>query len=109
MGVWNWVNDPTGKRWLLTGYGGKGKTAIGYEFATRIKIEAPKDFAYILWLSAKERHFEEGDIHSQTPSFWDLPSLLDAILKAYGFVEYIDLKLSEKKQRVIELLTHLPA
>jgi hypothetical protein len=99
-----WFKDPSRKRWLLTGYGGKGKTAIAYEFASRVIAEAPKEFANVLWLSAKERRFREGNIQEiASPDFWDLPSLLDAILRGYGFVEYLDLPLDEKRRRIVEV------
>jgi len=104
-----WFNDPYAKRWFLTGYGGKGKTAIAYEFAKEIQTDAPKGFDYLLWLTAKERRFEEGSILSKTPNFFDEPSLLDAIIKGYGFDEYLELPLYEKREQVIKLLRELPA
>jgi hypothetical protein len=48
-----WFNDPTTRRWALTGEGGKGKSAIAYRFATKIKFTAPPAFQIVLWISAK--------------------------------------------------------
>jgi len=108
--LWIWFKDPYRKRWMLTGDGGKGKTAIAYEFATQVMINVSEEFVCILWMSAKRRRFEEGVIQSiDVPDFWDLPSLLDAIVKGYGFAEYLDLPPYQKRERAIELITKLPA
>lgn len=108
--IWGWFNDFTRRKWLLAGDGGKGKTALAYEFATQVKQTSPENFHYIFWLSAKRRQFVEGIIQSiETPDFWDLSSLLDAIVKEYGFTEYLDLPIYEKRERTKELLTELPA
>ena len=37
----NWLNDPYSRVWLLAGDGGKGKTAIAYEFAVSTSVQPP--------------------------------------------------------------------
>ncbi len=36
--LWEWFDDPISRRWLLAGEGGKGKTALAFEFGKRIKL-----------------------------------------------------------------------
>lgn len=108
--LWAWFKDPYRRRWLLAGDGGKGKTAIAYEFATQLQAVAPPEYASILWLSAKRLTYVEGAIRPiEQPDFSDLPSLLDAILLRYGFDEYLDLPPAEKRSEVMHLLRDLPA
>ena len=106
-----WFKDPNSKTWMLTGDGGKGKTAIAYEFATELKGGAPKNFEYILWLSAKSRRFQNGSIQNIDPNFWDYPSLINAIVRGYGFddEDYAKLTEEEKKEQAKTLLTAIPA
>ncbi len=106
-----WFNDSNSKTWMLTGDGGKGKTAIAYEFGTELKGGAPKNFEYILWLSAKLRRFQNGSIRNIDPNFWDYPSLVDAIVRGYGFDDgdYAKLSDAEKKEQAIKLLSAIPA
>lgn len=106
-----WFKDPDSKTWMLTGDGGKGKTAIAYEFATELKGGAPKNVEYILWLSAKLRRFQGGMMRSIDPNFWDYPSLVDAVVRGYGFDDEDYAKLSdvEKKEQAKILLTEIPA
>lgn len=109
--LWIWFRDPLRRRWLLAGDGGKGKTAIAYEFATQVRENAPEGFHYVLWLSAKRRRYVEGSVHDiLAPDFWDLPSLLDAILSGYDLgEEYLALSPGAKRDTVLEILRKLPA
>jgi hypothetical protein len=80
-----WFADPLGRRWLLAGTdGGRGKSAIAYEFAEQIARYRPRDFALVAWLSAKERQFQQGAIVALEPDFTDLESAIDKLLIAYG-------------------------
>jgi hypothetical protein len=108
--LWEWLQNPEQRRWLLTGDGGKGKSAIAYQFAKSVKLAAPKEFDYVFWFSAKQRKLVAGVVKPiERPDFTDLVSLLDAIAIAYGFSEYLPLPPSEKRERVKELLQKLPA
>jgi hypothetical protein len=105
-----WIMDPVAKRWALAGDGGKGKSALAYNFAAHIRNEAPAPFQAVFWFSAKKRKFVEGTVVDiGSPDFEDLPSALDAVLRAYGWVEEIDRPTNSKAQRVLELLSAFPA
>jgi len=106
----NWFNDPNTRRWALAGEGGKGKSAIAYRFATEVKFAAPPPYQIVLWISAKRRRFDEGDIVDiDVPDFQDLDSALSYILRAYGWVETIDKNIHERRSKVLELFDSFPA
>jgi tetratricopeptide (TPR) repeat protein len=108
--LWQWFLEPEYRKWLLAGGGGKGKTAIAYEFASRVKSLAPEGLDYVLWMSAKRERLGLGRVEQiDQPDFWDLPSLLDAILAGYGFAEDLSLTFHDKQERVLELLDKFPA
>lgn len=109
VGLWEWFGDPVQRRWLLAGDGGKGKTAIAYEFANLVAAAAPDGYKYVLWLSAKKRRFRAGSIVDiARPDFTDLPTLLDAILEAYGH-ESAEQTVEKKRALAMDLLDRLPA
>lgn len=90
-------------RWALAGDGGKGKSAIAYQFCTQIKERCPASLNAVLWLSAKRHRFREGNIETiSQPDFCDLPSLLDAILGEYGIADDLNLPISEKKSLILQ-------
>lgn len=108
--LWEWFNDRDRSRRVLAGDGGKGKTAIAYEFACQVRLAAPQPYDCILWFSAKQRRFVEGlVVDIETPDFSDLKTLLQAIVMAYGFPEYAELPVREIRSKARELLTKLPA
>jgi hypothetical protein len=85
-----------------------GKSALAYEFASQVKAVGPNAFHYVLWLGAKKRRLLDGTVQPiNNPDFWDFPSLLDGILKAYGFTEDLGLPLPEKRAQVIRIMTEL--
>lgn len=103
-----WFGDPLRRRWLLAGTdGGRGKSALAYEFAEQIVNHRPHDLALVAWLSAKERQFQHGHTLPLQPDFTDLESAIDKLLFAYG----IDAKgyLDTKRVAVLQQLTELPA
>ena len=105
-----WLNDPYSRVWLLAGDGGKGKTAIAYEFAESILREPPQDLEIIIWLSAKSRRFESGQaIDIEAPNFEDLSSALDWVLRAYGSPDFEGKDLLEKEDECRNYLAQLPA
>jgi len=103
-----WVQDPERRLWLLAGDGGKGKTAIAYEFASRLSSDAPNNLEAVIWLSAKRRKFSSGHVVEAEADFSDLESALDAVLSVYG-ERTEGANLSQKKSKVLEYLHLLPA
>ncbi|MGI8669238.1 MAG: NB-ARC domain-containing protein [Aridibacter sp.] len=105
-----WIKDTESRTWALAGDGGKGKSALAYNFAVNVKKNAFKPFDIVFWLSAKKRKFVAGEIVDITnPDFHDLESAIDKILQYYGFNEDINNKLDIKKTTVKELLEKFPA
>ena len=105
-----WILDPDSHTWLLVGDGGKGKTAIAYEFATEVRNLAPQALDIVIWLSAKVRRFQNGaSADIEAPDFWDLDSALDWVLRAYGAVDFEHLGLREKQTECLSYLEQLPA
>lgn len=108
--LWEWFNDPVSRRWALAGEGGKGKTALAYNFAFEVKMKAPPPYQVILWLSAKKRRFLEGRVvHIQEPDFFDLDSALRSLLTQYGWLDEIGLPVETKRKRLLELFNGFPA
>ncbi|QKW57071.1 ATP-binding protein [Stenotrophomonas sp. NA06056] len=66
--LWAWIADELEPVRLLAGAGGKGKTSIAYEFASRFFRNAPLPYIQVLWLSAKKRQFR-----ADRNDFVDLP------------------------------------
>jgi len=103
-----WAQDPERRLWLLAGDGGKGKTAIAYEFASRLASDAPNNLEAVIWLSAKRRKFSSGHVVEAEADFSDLESALDGVLSVYG-EQTEGTNLSKKKSNVLEYLQLLPA
>jgi tetratricopeptide (TPR) repeat protein len=105
-----WFQDPISRRWALAGEGGKGKSAIAFNFATEIKFTAPEPFQIVLWLSAKKRKFQEGTVSTlENPDFHDLDTALNRILSHYGWIDEIEHSTERKRTRALELLNSFPA
>ena len=105
-----WLLDDLSRSWFLAGDGGKGKTAIAYEFAVSTRENPPPDLETVIWLTAKARRFAGGaGIESNDPDFWDLESALMAVLTAYGAIGIEHMDLSQKQNATLEYLSRLPA
>ena len=105
-----WSRDLDSRFWLLAGDGGKGKTAIAYEFAVATRDNPPPELEIVIWLSAKARRFISGNsVDIENPDFWDLNSALDWVLRAYGAEDFEDKEISAKSQECLEYLDLLPA
>lgn len=105
-----WFLDPVSRRWALAGEGGKGKSALAYNFAVRVKFEAPPPFQIVLWLCAKKKRFQEGAVvNVDLPDFCDLDSALTRILALYGWIEESTYPTERKQAQVLELLNAFPA
>jgi tetratricopeptide (TPR) repeat protein len=108
--LWDWFRDSVSRRWALAGEGGKGKSAIAFNFATEVKFTAPEPFQIVLWLSAKKRRFEEGMTTGiEQPDFTDLDSALSRVLAQYGWIDELEFPIERKRSRVLDLLDSFPA
>jgi tetratricopeptide (TPR) repeat protein len=108
--LWKWFADPVARRWALAGEGGKGKSALAYNFAFEVKVKAPQPFQTVVWLSAKRKQFVEGaSVTITRPDFFDLDSALCSLLTHYGWLEEIKEPTESKRQRVLQLLAEFPA
>lgn len=108
--LWRWLGDDTRRIWALVGDGGKGKTTIAYEFAARAR-KLLTDFGLqgVLWLTAKQRRFVEGEvIATASADFVDLDSALNWVLVAVGWSEEQQLPVDDKLQRCMEILREFP-
>ena len=106
----DWLKDPDSRVWMLAGDGGKGKTAIAYEFAVAIRDAPPPELAVVIWMSAKARRFESGQpVNIESPDFWNLDSALDRVLLAYGVADLEQKNTQEKIEECIYWLSELPA
>ncbi len=107
--LWEWFKDPVSRRWALSGEGGKGKSALAYNFALEVKFEAPQPFQTVFWLTAKKVRFLEGSVIATEPDFSDLDSVLSRILTFYGWVDEVAYPTESKRKKVLELLDEFPA
>jgi tetratricopeptide (TPR) repeat protein len=105
-----WFDDTSSKRWALAGEGGKGKSAIAYRFSTTIVELAPAPFQMVIWLSAKQRRFDEGETLSiASPDFSDLDTALNYLLSAFGWREHLHSDLNAKREATLKLLAEFPS
>lgn len=104
-----WFQQPTNKRLLLAGDGGKGKSALAYKFAAEKIRHHDQDLDAVMWLSAKKRRFQDGRTISITdPDFADLDSALVWMLSQYGSTLLAD-TLDRKRAEVLRLLNEFPS
>jgi tetratricopeptide (TPR) repeat protein len=105
-----WFRDPVSRRWALAGEGGKGKSAIAYQFAEDVMFSAPEPYHIVLWLSAKKQKFEEGITQKiAEPDFHNVDTALSCILRYYGWIDEVGSTIERKRERVLELLDSFPA
>ena len=106
----DWLIDDHSRSWFLAGDGGKGKTAIAYEFAVSTCDNPPAGLETVIWLTAKARRFAVGSVTEvDDPDFWDLESALDGVLTAYGAIDFEQKDLAAKRKLCLEYLNYLPA
>lgn len=104
-----WLRHPHKNRWMLVGDGGKGKSAIAYEFAREVIDAAPPGLCGAFWLSAKRRKYQtDRVVDIPTPDFTTLGDCLDRILVDYGHTDALDLPVDQRQEQVLSLLTDLP-
>lgn len=107
--LFEWLMDDTKRKWALTGDGGKGKTAIAYEFGEEVYRAAPPHLQAVIWMSAKKRKFAEGAIRTiDAPDFSTLSEALDFLLDAFGDTDQLE-DIGAKRKQVLSFLTELPS
>ena len=105
-----WLIDHDSRSRFLAGDGGKGKTAIAYEFAVSTRDNPPEGLNIVIWLTAKARRFAVGSgIEANDPDFCDLESALDGVLAAYGEIDLEQMDLAEKRKQCLLFFNLLPA
>jgi len=108
--LWEWLADEHSGRWLLCGEGGKGKSAIAYQFAADVLSRRTTDLYGVYWLSAKRRRFAEGAVAEiASPDFWDCESAVDKLLRDFGWSEHLEKPLEAKKLLMLELVKEFPS
>ena len=109
LDLWSWLTDPNSRRWLLVGDGGKGKSALAYEFASQVRDRSPEPLVGVVWLSAKRRRFVEGSVLSDiTPDFSTLDEALRRLLTFYDKEPEADAQSKELLHQCLGLLDSLP-
>ena len=113
-----WLRDWLGGQDLyhcrvLVGDGGKGKSAIAYEFAREVSRKRPEGLEIVIWLSAKKVQFQGGAAEDKDSDFWDLDSAVNGILKAYqkigGPNGYEAMEPTKKSAECLQWLEAYPA
>jgi hypothetical protein len=101
-----WILTGKSKRWALSGEGGRGKSAIAYNFGKSVSRRTDHGFEAVFWMSAKKRRFIEGSTMSiDRPDFSDKNTAISLILAFFG----VDAKLEEDPEsKVIEVLEEFP-
>ena len=107
--LWEWLADSRQPRWLICGEGGKGKSAIAYQFASEVARRSSTEMAGVFWMSAKRRRFADGtEVAIGHPDFWDLESALDRLLMDFGWSEHRSKPTEAKAALVAELAREFP-
>ncbi|MGC1492781.1 MAG: hypothetical protein WA798_15535, partial [Candidatus Acidiferrum sp.] len=108
--LWSWLKNPQAKRWALAGEGGKGKSAIAYQFASEVRLGATDSIQAVWWLSAKKRKYLDGTaVLISEPEFDGLSSAYDKLLLSYGCNDFLQWSVDERRSRVLQLLNDVPA
>lgn len=106
----SWFEDPLSRRWAVVGAGGLGKSALAYAFAEDIRNRAPQPYQLVLWLSAKARRFEDGQVVPiAEPDFSDLDTALSRLLVLLGWQEESAEPLETRRSLALKLLDDFPA
>lgn len=109
LDLWRWLADQDARRWLLVGDGGKGKSALAYEFACSVRDRAPDSLVGVVWLSAKVRRFTEGEVATDiTPDFSTLDEALRQLLTFYDKAPAAEVEPRELLTACLQLLNDLP-
>ena len=108
--LWDWIKDPHAYRWAIAGEGGKGKSAIAYEFAASVTSLAPSGIEAVWWMSAKKRKYmERRVVQTSSADFCDLSSACNRLLIDYGKSDILEADLSYRQSQTLKLLSEIPA
>ncbi|MDR3483928.1 MAG: tetratricopeptide repeat protein [Bradyrhizobium sp.] len=105
-----WYSDPYNRRCNLAGDGGKGKSAVAYRYAQSV-VQAPGDFKLVLWLSAKRRRFQQGNVITvEAPDFTDSDSAVNRLLREFGALdEDLAKPFGDRRRLLLDYLDTFPA
>jgi tetratricopeptide (TPR) repeat protein len=105
-----WYKDPYNRRCNLAGDGGKGKSAVAYRYVQSV-AQSASDFKILIWLSAKRRKFQQGDVVTiEAPDFTDADSAVNRLLREFGALkEDLTRPLGDKRRLLLEYLDTFPA
>lgn len=102
-----WLMNPDLPRWSLVGDGGKGKSAIAFQFADRVRRYNPsKNLELVVWMTAKKRRLVGGTVVTAQPDFTTLDEGLNFLLDVFGLDA--PATMAAKKDAVLEALSVFP-
>ena len=88
----------------VSGAGGVGKTALAHYVCEDVLTNHPEAFDGLVWISAKRDRLTVTGIEEIEPTAQTFEEVLDAILSTFGFSEYIDHALEDKKQTIQDIV-----
>jgi hypothetical protein len=108
--LWEWLKDPHARRWAIAGEGGKGKSAIAYEFATAVRFSSPSEIQAVWWLSSKKKKFTDRKVvKTSNCDFDDLSTGCNKLLVDYGRDDILDQDLQTRQSILLRLLNEIPS
>ena len=90
-----WLTLEDARQLVIWGYGGSGKTSLAYHFARAVRYGAPSSLQAVVWLSAKQREYIEGESYHRTADFDSVETFSHALWNAL----YDDMPNSEQCTR----------
>ena len=108
--LYEWFRSRDTNRWVVWGDGGAGKSAVAYEFATRIRDSNPAGYVAVGWVSAKSEQFTDGQVQPTSPDFTDMPTAVEAMLiSLYPWHLDDNLSNAEAERRLLRAMNEMPA
>jgi tetratricopeptide (TPR) repeat protein len=105
--LYEWLASPL-QLWILEGDGGKGKSSIAFVFCESLAT-AGNVIDRVIWLTAKNKKYQDGQVRALSPDFTDLASAFKALIAAFGFEDACPAGLDEREALSIDLLKSFPA
>lgn len=103
--LWAWIAHELEPVRLLAGAGGKGKTSIAYEFASKFYRQAPLPFLQVFWASAKKQQFlaDRNEFMELPEGKYSSPKeLLEALCVATGALSQVELEESQESEFTLQ-------
>lgn len=88
----------------ISGAGGVGKTALAHHICDEILQKQVSAFEALIWISAKKDRLTVTGIEDIEPTAQSFEEVLDAILKTFGFDEYVERPTNEKRELVRDVI-----